>query len=166
MCVAMSDRKPTPETAALADVMTDPLNRFYRYKVAQALLPLAMKTPVTPNQITFAHTAVGVTAAAFVAQGTNTGLIVAFVLSEVRMILDCLDGVVARAKKMSSPYGRTLDELGDAAAWLAICAAMFIHVHNRNPEVPAAAVLLSMMLMGALMAWGYDFYKRKFASAL
>ena len=38
-------------------------------------------------------------------------LVLAFFLCEVRMILDCFDGVLARARGTSSPFGRALDEI-------------------------------------------------------
>jgi hypothetical protein len=160
------EREPNAETAALAEVMVDPLNRFYRYRVCYWILPLVQNTRITPNQVTYFHTLVGFVAAWFVARGTDRGLLVGFVLSEIRMILDCFDGVLARAKKISSPYGRTIDELGDASAYLAMCAAIYIHVHAREPELPAGLMLFGMMATGGVMAWVHDFYKRKFSSAL
>lgn len=158
--------KPTEGTAATASLMADPANQFYRYPVARAILPLFMRTPLTPNQITVMHTLIGVLGAVLVAQGTARGLVWAFFLLEIRMILDCLDGVLARAKKMSSPYGRTVDELGDGVAFLALCIGMAIHVRHHEPSLPFAAGGAAVLVTGALMGWSHDFYKRKFTGAL
>lgn len=162
----MSEAQPTKETAAIAEVIGDPLNRFYRYRVATWMLPLFMRTPLTPNGVTYLHMAVGLVAAVCVAQGSDAGLIVAFFLSELRLILDCVDGALARAKKISSPYGRTLDELGDGVCWVSLCIGMFIHIHAKDPSFPAASMLVVLIVLGGIMGWSHDFYKRKFTSAL
>jgi hypothetical protein len=154
------------QNAPLVELMGDPLNRFYRYPAANALLPLFKNSSITPNQVTYFHTAVGVAAAAFVAHGSKTALVIAFVLSEIRFILDCFDGVLARAKKISSPYGRTLDALGDAVSYIALCIGVYFHIHAKVPAYPGVPVMCVMMATGGLMAWVHDFYKRKFATAL
>jgi phosphatidylglycerophosphate synthase len=152
--------------APLLEVMDDPLNRFFRYPAAKALLPLFKNSSITPNQVTYFHTMVGIAAACFVAQGSKTGLVVAFVLSEIRFVLDCFDGVLARAKKINSPYGRTLDALGDAVSYIALCIGVYIHIQNKVPAHHGVLVMCTMMAVGGLMAWVHDFYKRKFATAL
>jgi phosphatidylglycerophosphate synthase len=158
--------KATEETAALAELMTDPLNALYRYSAARALLPLAMKTPVTPNQITYFHIAVGFAAGVSAAQGTRTGLLLAFVLSEIRMILDCLDGVVARAKNMCSPLGRTLDTLSDAVSFVFLEIGICIYMLHTAPQFPAERTLVAVLALGALVAPAHNFYQRKFGAAL
>ena len=50
--------------------MTDPLNRYYRYPVAKGMLPLFMRLPFTPNQITAFHACLGLTAGVLIARGT------------------------------------------------------------------------------------------------
>ena len=85
------------------------------------------------------------------------------------MILDCYDGVLARAKKLSSPRGRTLDELGDAVAYIAICIGMNVHVYRTHPSCPRGAVVafgVVVLAAGAMSGHAYDFYKRRLGSAL
>jgi phosphatidylglycerophosphate synthase len=85
------------------------------------------------------------------------------------MILDCYDGVLARAKKLSSPRGRTLDELGDAVAYIAICIGMNVRVARMNPTFPTELVVAFgavVLLAGAMSGHAYDFYKRRLGSAL
>jgi phosphatidylglycerophosphate synthase len=154
-----------PNTAQLVEEMNDVPNRVYRYRVARWMLPLVMRTPLTPNQITVIHALVGITAGYFIARGTYQDFVIAFVLAELRMIFDCLDGVVARAKKLYSPLGRSVDEMGDMIGWLGIQGGAFYYLRTRHPE---EHVLLSVgaLLAPAIMAVVYDYYKRKFASAL
>ena len=155
---------------ALADHLDDPLNRYYRYPAARGLLRVAGGLPLRPDHITYLHTTFGILGAAVMALGTSrSAMFMSFVLLEVRMILDCYDGVLARAKKLSSPRGRTLDELGDATAYIAICIGMNIHLHRANPTTPVwQFVLLGMVVLaaGAMSGHAYDFYKRRLGSAL
>ncbi|MFO0665295.1 MAG: CDP-alcohol phosphatidyltransferase family protein [Polyangiaceae bacterium] len=151
---------------ALLDELSDPPNRFYRYRVARFILPLAMKTPVTPNQITALHGLTGIIAGLFIARGTKSDFIIAFILAELRMILDCLDGVVARAKNIRSPMGRTIDEFGDAVGYIGMQVGAFVYIHREHPQTNLWWVVVGSILAPAYMAVVYDFYKRKFTSAL
>jgi phosphatidylglycerophosphate synthase len=162
----VSPVEPGVETAALAGLMVDPLNRVYRYRVAYWLLQIVRGTRITPNQVTVFHGVLGLAAAGFVAQGSDRGLVVAFLLSEARMVLDCLDGVLARAKRMTSPRGRALDATTDAVSYVALCAGIWMHAHLRAPGAPVGTTLVLAMLACGLMSWVHDFYRRKFASAL
>lgn len=154
---------------ALARHLDDPLNRLYRYPVAQALLRPLGSLGLRPDHVTYVHSLVGIAGSVLVANGTYGGLVAAVVLLEVRGVLDCFDGVLARARQISSPRGRTLDELGDAASFIALCIGMAIHVHRVDPSFPPArlvAFYLALIATGALVGHAYDFYKRRLGSAL
>ncbi len=154
-----------PNTAQLVLEMNDVPNRFYRYRVANWILPVVMRTPLTPNLITALHAAIGIAAGYFISRGTYQDFVIAFVLAELRMIFDCLDGVVARAKKMYSPIGRTIDELGDMVGWVGMQVGAFWYLRTHHPE-ESALLSLGALLAPAIMAAAYDYYKRKFTSAL
>jgi phosphatidylglycerophosphate synthase len=155
---------------ALAESLDDPLNRYYRYPAARALLRIAGGLPLRPDHVTYLHTAIGVTGATFLAFATShAALVVAFCMLEMRMILDCYDGVLARAKKLSSPRGRTLDELGDAVGYIAICIGMGIHLVRTRPQMTTGVTALLgavVLATGAMSGHAYDFYKRRLGSAL
>ena len=165
------DATASPEVRrSLAAHLDDPLNRYYRYPAARGLLRIAGGLPLRPDHITYLHTTVGALGATVMAFGTSrTAMVVACLLLEVRMVLDCYDGVLARAKKLSSPRGRTLDELGDAAGYIAICIGMNVHLHRASPGTRGELfVLLGMVVLvaGAMCGHAYDFYKRRLGSAL
>ena len=84
------------------------------------------------------------------------------------MILDCYDGVLARAKKLSSPRGRTLDELGDAVAYIAICIGMGDPRPPHASRCAAACRRVRRLVLAPARCRGhaYDFYKRRLGSAL
>lgn len=146
--------------------MTDPLNRYYRYPVAKGMLPLFMRLPFTPNQITAFHACLGLTAGVLIARGTPRDLVVAFFLAEARMIFDCLDGVVARAKKLGSPMGRTIDEMGDMVGYVGMQIGTLVHVHRHYPDESLVFMLAAGLLVPGWMAMTYDYYKRTFTSFL
>src|SRR5688572_919126 len=53
----------------LAENLDDPLNRWYRYPAARALLRVAGGLPLRPDHITYLHTTLGVLGAAMIAVG-------------------------------------------------------------------------------------------------
>lgn len=159
------------ERTELAENLDDPLNRYYRYPAARGLLRIAGGLPLRPDHITYIHTMFGMTGAALIAVSTShASMALAFVLLEIRMILDCYDGVLARAKKLSSPRGRTLDELGDATAYIAICIGMGVHVYRTHPGLMSVAQTVAfgavVIAMGGMSGHAYDFYKRRLGPAL
>lgn len=155
---------------ALAENLDDPLNRYYRYPAARALLRVAGGLPLRPDHVTYLHAAIGVTGAMIVAFATSrAALVVAFFMLEIRMILDCYDGVLARAKNLSSPRRRTLDELGDAVGYVAICIGIGIHLARTRPAMTTGVTALLgaiVLATGAISGHAYDFYKRRLGSAL
>jgi phosphatidylglycerophosphate synthase len=119
---------------------------------------------VTPNNVTYAHIAIGIVAAGIVAlTRAPFWLPIAFVLLEVRMILDCFDGVLARARGTSSPFGRALDELADTIATISLMIAMS---YRLSLGLVGFVVLCTTLAFGGLCANAWDFYKRKLTAAL
>lgn len=85
------------------------LNRYLSRPVARALA----RTPVTPNQVSFA--ALGVAAGSFVCFAL--GLPVAgAILAQVSSVVDGVDGDLARAKGMTSAFGGFMDSILDRYA--------------------------------------------------
>lgn len=136
----------------LSDALADPLNRAVRYPVARRLARLVAKTPIQADHVTCTHLALGLGAALLVARGT-TGVL-PWAMLEARMLLDCLDGVVARMRGTCSPRGRAKDEMADAAGFLALIVAITVRTHA---WVLGEAVLVT----AAVTAAGYAVLKRR-----
>lgn len=149
----------------ILESMTDPVNRFYRYPAARALLPVLGRVPgITPNHVTYVHTAFGLLAAGLVAfTRAPVWLVVAFFLLEIRMVLDCFDGVLARATGNSSPFGRALDEIADTVALITLTIAT---THRLALGWKGILVACLMLGFGGLSANAWDFYKRKITTCL
>lgn len=160
-----ADRPDSKRVEDLLDAITDPPNRLYRYPAARALLPILGRIKwLTPNHVTYLHIVCGMAAAALVAfSEARIWLLVAFAVSELRMILDCFDGVLARARGSSSPFGRALDEIADTIAAITMASAFTYRLHL---GATGLFVGCAMLAFGGLCANAWDFYKRKLATAL
>lgn len=85
------------------------------------ILPLARRlslffinrTNITPNTITLLSFLLIPAAAIFYCADTYSGLAVGALFFEINYLFDCIDGTVARVKKMGSPLGAFLDPMLD-----------------------------------------------------
>ncbi len=151
---------------ALLDLTSNPADRLWRYPLCHAMVKHVMATPITPNHVTAAHTLLGVAAGAVITVGTPRAFVLAGVMFEVRAILDCFDGVVARAKKLSSPLGRSLDQLGDTIGFLSLMAGGMVCLARIHGWAAAAAIVALTSMISALNTTAWDFYKRRFTSLI
>jgi len=104
---------------------------FVVRKASKPLTRLAIRLGWTPNVITIVSFAVGLAAAVAFAGGSFWWLFTGAVLLQLSLIIDCVDGEVARATRRFSSLGAWLDAATDrikefaAYAGLAIGAARF-----------------------------------------
>lgn len=153
-------------TRALITLTQNFADRSWRYPVCHAIVGAFVRTPVTPNHVTLGHTVLAFIAAGLLLRHDPALSIVAALLLEVRAIADCFDGVLARAKKTSSPYGRALDQLGDTLGFTAVLVvAAIVSARVHGPAVGWGVVLLLGFVSGiSTSCW--DFYRRRIASLL
>ncbi len=137
----------------------DPVN-FYIHRSLQLLLarPL-VRTPITPNQITFLSLCAGLVAAYFIAFGSPTERLWAAVLMFTSAILDGVDGMIARLKKTSSETGHAIDGAADYAVNVSTTIAAVYHLGQTSGQ-PFVAAALGLV---AHSAWAhhlmlYDFH--------
>lgn len=152
--------------ARFSNLITDFPNRFLFYPLARLLLPLAAQSGVTPTQITICHMILALVGAGLVLFGTTGAFYLAFACFFLRAVFDCLDGVLARHKNMTSVTGRIMDEVGDSVAFLALCATMGIHISRTQPDFPVVGTMILLALGAVFNAGAWDFYRRKVVSAL
>lgn len=91
--------------------MTNP----WRDRLGRWLLPLARRSPLSPNQITLAALFANVVAAVVLAFGTRDPrcFLAAPPFLVIAGFMDALDGLVARERGVSSRFGDFLDHLCD-----------------------------------------------------
>ncbi len=156
----------TPAHAAtVLDLSSNPADRAWRYPLARLLLPLAPGF-LTPAHVTVFHTVLGVGAAALVVRATPGSLAVAFLLYEVRAILDCFDGVLARARGLSSPLGRAMDQAGDSIAFAAFVIGAGMALSRSYGVVFGATLAFLATLAASCGTACWDYFRRRISSLI
>jgi len=95
-----------------------------------AVLVYALRgTPITPNQVTFLSAAIAVVACAmFVLLPGYAWAVAAAAVFELSFVLDCVDGQLARMRKMASPLGHLLDFLMDELKAMLLFGAVTVRL--------------------------------------
>jgi hypothetical protein len=86
---------------------------FVHRPLARRLTPVALRLGLTPNQVTLLSVVAGLAAAAAFAVGSTAALVAGAVLLQLSLVVDCVDGDVARYRRMFSPVGAWLDASTD-----------------------------------------------------
>ncbi|MER5253266.1 MULTISPECIES: CDP-alcohol phosphatidyltransferase family protein [unclassified Streptomyces] len=100
-------------TVILVDPVATPLVRW-----------TAMRTRITPNQITWGAFLLGLVSAGFFALGDWQWLVAGAVVYHFSFILDCMDGKVARLTGTGSVFGAWLDFVFDRIRVMACAVAL------------------------------------------
>ncbi len=147
-------------------LLLDPINRLYRHRLAKKIAHLLRNTPVTANHITFLHSIVGIFAAYLV---YRKEYIFAVLVYEVRTLLDCMDGILARLKKESSAFGRTLDTIADGITFNSLMVAGALRMILDFPTYRPSIILIGVFLFAMTAAHCgsvYQLMKRKLGSII
>ena len=122
------------------------LRRFSPY-----LTWLLLKTPISANGVTGLMILVGwSTAAALLIPGV-WGALLAVVLGQLQMLVDCCDGEVARWRRTSSPAGVFLDKVGHYTTEALIPLALGIRAAAYPLEFPADFLWTTIAALLALV---------------
>ncbi len=111
-------------------------NVFFARPLAAPFVTLLLPTRVTPNQVTFWN--LFLFAAAAVVLGAypgHRGAIWGVVLLEASYVFDCVDGMLARTKKLASPVGHLLDFMTDELKAFLLVGAVSIHLWRTVGDV-------------------------------
>lgn len=89
-------------------------NTYVMRPIASAVVVAIAPTGVTPNQVTILNLVIFVAAAAMlVAMPSWRGGVAAIVVLEVSYCFDCVDGMLARHKRLASKIGSLFDFFTD-----------------------------------------------------
>lgn len=104
-------------------------NVYLMRPIAAQVVGLIAPTGVTPNQITLLNLFLFIVAAGlFVAMPTHQGGIVAIAVLEASYCLDCVDGMLARHKKIASKEGHLFDFFTDELKALLLAASLGVRL--------------------------------------
>jgi phosphatidylglycerophosphate synthase len=98
--------------------------RLYMRRVSPYVTRLVLATPITANAVTAAMIPAAFLAALCITIPGIWGAVLGVLLIQLQLLLDCVDGEVARWRKTFSPLGIYLDQLGHYSAEAALPAAL------------------------------------------
>jgi phosphatidylglycerophosphate synthase len=131
---------------------------FFLRRVSKLLTWAAVKIGATPDQVTIASFAIGLYAAFLFAQGDTWSLIGGAILLQVSIIVDCVDGEIARYTRKFSELGAWLDAITDRvkeyAVFLGLAFGAFVH-NGQNLWV-LAAVLMAIQTFRHLSDYNFS----------
>ena len=129
---------------------------FVVRRLSKPLTRLALRVGWTPNAITLLSFAVGIAAAAAFAVGDRWALVVGAVLLQLSLVIDCVDGEVARATRRFSALGAWLDASTDRVKEFLAYAGLAYGAFRFGVDIWWLAVVLVVLQTTRHMS-DYDF---------
>jgi phosphatidylglycerophosphate synthase len=147
---------------------TEELVDFYIHRplagpIARALMP----TAVTPNAVTIAGGVLGVSSgvALWCSWDTPWLRLAAASLLFASVVLDCVDGQLARARNQASPTGVMLDGLVDIAVGIAAMAGAAHVLSRAYPPWTMWALCIAAMASSEAQCMLFDIAKERYVTA-
>lgn len=128
-----------------------PVSRYFNRRLSNFLTLLVIKTPLTPNQITFFSLLLATVSGIFLANPFYLSILTGGILAQLASIVDGVDGEVARIKLSSSSFGAWLDTLLDRYGDIAITAGATLGVYKNNPS-PLVIFVGILALTGSILS--------------
>lgn len=105
-------------------------------KIANKILPfIANISGITPNMVTICSSLIHVIGSMFLFLDFSNHLFYSAILLPISYILDCVDGQLARTKKISSPIGDYLDKVLDVLKIYVITISLSIGAYMRTQDI-------------------------------
>jgi phosphatidylglycerophosphate synthase len=120
--------------------------RLYVRRLSPYLTRLLLRTPITPNGVTWLMILSGVAAAAALAVDGVATAVAAVLLIQCQILFDCSDGELARWRGQSSPVGIYLDRLGHWVTEAALPIALGVRVDE--PVLGLVVAVLVLFVKG------------------
>ncbi len=151
----------------------EPTNRYVYYPLARLLTRLLVKTPISANQVTLVQPFIAALAGYLIMNEDWRYLVLGALAFELRSLLDCTDGTLARAKQTASSGGHALDALCDWLGVVLLYIGVYFHFRFHPPPdgvwsayLPMGAIIAISLAQGALRSAAHDYFMRKFGSLL
>ncbi len=147
----------------LKPVETEELFDLYIIRPISFLFVLLVKNiTFSPNYYTLLSMITGVISGVLFAGGNYNGLLLGVLFLQITNIFDCADGQLARYKKISSTFGKTLDGLADVVTYIAIYLGISYHIYQfRGNSWIFFYAFLSMLSM-FIHIFYFDHFKNQF----
>lgn len=137
------------------------VNRYLNRPLASLIVRAVFRTRVTPNQLTFVSFFIGLAGAFAFSRGTPEFFAVGGVLTQLSSIVDCADGMLARARNRMSEFGAYLDLVLDRVNefFLIAGAVLGYYAYSGNVRwLVLGLVTLSLYLLQAAIFYLTETY--------
>lgn len=129
---------------------------FVLRKASTPLTALALRMRLTPNQVSVFSLFVGLAAALCFATGTWGGLLAGALLMQASLIIDCVDGEVARFTRTFSDLGAWIDASSDRVKEYSAYAGLAAGAARTGQDIWLLAALV-MIMQTVRHVGDYDF---------
>ncbi|MZH02550.1 MAG: CDP-alcohol phosphatidyltransferase family protein, partial [Nitrospinae bacterium] len=140
--------------------LVEPVNRYIQDPIAKQIVGFLKNTPVTPNQVTYFSVLMGFASGYAFSFASSTFLVLGGILLEITLVLDCVDGQLARAKGMASEWGRLIDGIAGYFAYLAVVVGLI----KGFPEYESVLKIIAGLII--LRAISYDYCKQSLGTLI
>jgi phosphatidylglycerophosphate synthase len=128
------------------------LATLFDRRLSRPLTRLLLRTPLAPSHVTLLSVAIGLVGAMGLTTGSYWRRLGGVLLLVASLVLDCVDGEMARARLAQSPAGARLDVIGDYIVHLAVFAGLAVGLLRGGlPPAGAWAALALVTGVGAAM---------------
>lgn len=110
------------------------VQNMYKF-LALAISRKLAKTKITPNQVTVFSIILGMISAVFFFFGNYSFLLIGVLLLQMSILLDYVDGNLARLKSEESIFGEWLDNSGDLLIDFLVFLGITFGVYHQRPEI-------------------------------
>jgi len=118
---------------------TDFISNYFYQQLAFLVTTLLIKTKITPNIVTLISLIFGLLSAISIYKHYT---ILAILFLNISFILDCVDGQIARVKKLESNFGMWLDNISDRVVENSIVLAIALtYIDNQTVLIGAIFLL-------------------------
>ena len=129
---------------------------FVLRRASKPVTALALRLGLRPNQVSLISLVVGLAAAAFFAQGSWPALAAGALLLQASLVIDCVDGEVARFTRSFSALGAWIDAASDRVKEYAAYAGLAIGAWRGGSDIWLLAALV-MIVQTVRHMGDYDF---------
>lgn len=110
------------------------VDHFIYRKISAQVTNILIKTPITPNQTTILSFIFCLIASYFFATESYSNILWGVFFVNIFHIFDCVDGEIARIKKLSSKFGYWLDGIIDRIGLVCIVTGIVLGQYNKLVE--------------------------------
>lgn len=121
-------------------------------RISTLISRVFVKTPLTPNQITWSALVIGLLSGFLVSLGTPWEVAIGGILFQFASIYDGCDGEIAKLKLASSKFGEWLDTVCDNVTYIAFFAGVAVGAYRQGQG--ALGPIGFLMGFGILMTLG------------